>query len=158
MGGDPLLAVGHIPGGLFVVTAVEEGGAKHGYLASWVQQASFDPPLVSLAIKEGRPGRGHIMGGGTFAVNVVGGHEGGYLKHFWKGYGDGDSPFDEVAHTVTDDGALVLKEAKSAMVCRLESVARPGDHEIVFARVLSSLVLEDDSRPKVHIRRSGAEY
>ena len=153
--GDPLTAVGHIPGGLFVVTAVE-GGAKLGYLASWVQQASFDPPLVSLAVKEGRPGHAHIMGGGVFAVNVVGTRESGLLKSFWKGHGD--PSFEGIPHEVTGDGALVLKDAKSAMVCRLASSVRPGDHDVVFARVLSSVVLDDEARPKVHIRRSGAEY
>ena len=34
-------AVGHIPSGLFV-TCVKDGEQKDGYLASWVQQISFD--------------------------------------------------------------------------------------------------------------------
>lgn len=52
---EKALAVGHIPSGLFVV-AIKDGENKDGYLASWVQQVSFKPLLVSLAISPSRPG------------------------------------------------------------------------------------------------------
>ena len=153
--GDVARALGHIPAGLFIVTALE-GEKKDGYLASWVQQASFDPLLISLALKEGRPCYGPIAAGGIFAVNVVGEHETDYLKHFWKGYRE--SPFDKIPHKITHEGALLIQGAKSAMVCRAHSFASPGDHKIVFARVLQSHVMDEVARVKVHLRKSGLTY
>ena len=44
---DKAQAVGHIPSGLFIVTTTD-GGKKDGYLASWVQQVSFEPLVLSL--------------------------------------------------------------------------------------------------------------
>jgi hypothetical protein len=40
-------ALGRIPSGVFIATA-EEGSEKVGMLASWVQQAGFDPPTRSI--------------------------------------------------------------------------------------------------------------
>jgi flavin reductase (DIM6/NTAB) family NADH-FMN oxidoreductase RutF len=46
-------ALGRIPSGLFILTA-RRGTLETGMLASWVQQCSFDPPLVMAAIRRGR--------------------------------------------------------------------------------------------------------
>ena len=153
--GDISQSVGHIPGGLFIVTVVD-GEQKEGYLASWIQQASFNPLLISLAIKEGRPCYAAVMGGGIFAVNVVGKHEADYLKHFWKGYET--SPFNAIGHTISSEGALIMDKAKSAMVCRLHSHTKPGDHDIVFAEVLNSYTMNEGVKSKVHVRKSGMDY
>ena len=46
-------ALGRIPSGLFVLTA-RNGERETGMLASWVQQCSFTPPCVSVALRKGR--------------------------------------------------------------------------------------------------------
>ncbi|MBH47710.1 MAG: hypothetical protein CME71_06030 [Halobacteriovorax sp.] len=152
---DKALAVGHIPSGLFIVTTVD-GDKKDGYLASWVQQVSFEPLVVALAVKAGRPGYDHIMSGKPFAINIVGEHETQFMRHFWKGYEK--SPFGEIPHEVNEQGGLVIKDAKSAITCKLSSKSHPGDHEVVFAEVLASNVFESEAKPKVHIRKSGLDY
>lgn len=152
---DIAAAVGHIPSGLFIVTTTE-GDKKDGYLASWVQQVSFKPLVVAIAVRAGRPGYEHITAGKPFTINVVGEHETQYLRHFWKGYEQ--SPFGEIEHFVNDKGGLVIKGAKSAITCKMISKFEPGDHEVVFAEVLASNVNETEAKPKVHIRKSGLDY
>ena len=46
-------ALGRIPSGLFILT-VRHGSKETGMLASWVQQCSFDPPRLTMAIRKGR--------------------------------------------------------------------------------------------------------
>ena len=152
---DKAQAVGHIPSGLFIVTTTD-GVKKDGYLASWVQQVSFEPLVVALGIREGRPGYEHIMAGKPFAINIVGEHETQYMRHFWKSYEE--SPFGEIPHEVNAEGGLLIKGAKSAITCKMISKNQPGDHEVVFAEVLASNVFEDEAKPKVHIRKSGLDY
>jgi flavin reductase (DIM6/NTAB) family NADH-FMN oxidoreductase RutF len=151
---DSATAVGHIPSGLFIV-AVEEPSSKviDGYLASWVQQVSFKPMMVSLAIKPGRPAYDLIKAGHEFIINVVGDHEKAFLKHFWKGYDPANNPFDVLKH----DHAVLL-DAKSAIRCKFVSSQKPGDHEVIFAEVLASYVMNSESKPMVHVRKSGADY
>jgi flavin reductase (DIM6/NTAB) family NADH-FMN oxidoreductase RutF len=153
------MAIGHIPSGLFIVAVQDtETGALDGYLGSWIQQVSFDPPMVSLAIKPGRPAYDLIKAQKTFSINIVGDHEKSYLKHFWKGYDPESNPFKEIPFYMGEAGGVIFEQAKSALECRLVSSSMPGDHEIIFAEVLASHVLNPDARPMVHIRKSGKDY
>lgn len=152
-------SVGHIPSGLFIVAVNDaEGKTMDGYLASFVQQVSFNPLIVALAVKPGRPAYELIKAGKTFAINIAGDHDKSYMKHFWKGYDPANNPFNEIPHELGEKGGLILKGAKSAIECRMISSAQPGDHEVVFAEVLNSYVLNEDAKPLVHIRKSGADY
>lgn len=152
-------AVGHIPSGLFIVS-VQNPETKEidGYLASWIQQVSFEPLMVSIAIKPGRPAYDLIKSGAPFAINVVGDHEKTYLKHFWKGYDPNQNPFAELPHEIGPHGGVLLKQAKSAIECQLVQAHKPGDHEIVFAKVLASHFYSEEAKPMVHIRKSGKDY
>lgn len=150
-------AVGHIPSGLYIVTA-KDGEKKDGYLASWVQQVSFSPLLVALAINPDRPGYEAITSGKVFSINVVGDHDMNYLKHFWSGYDPENSPFNEIEHEVSANDAILMKPAKSVIECKFVEKIKPGDHEIVIAEVVASHIMNDESKPKVHIRKSGLDY
>ena len=150
--------VGHIPSGLFIVAVSEPNGVIDGYLASWIQQVSFSPLVIAIAIKPGRPAYDLIKSGRTFGVNIVGEHDKTYLTHFWKGFDSANNPFDHLPHQIGQHGGVLLDQAKSAIECRALSSSLPGDHEVIFAEVLSSYVINEESRPMVHIRKSGADY
>lgn len=154
---DKAKAVGHIPSGLFIITA-QHDDTIDGFLGSWVQQVSFDPLLVSLCVKEGRPSYDAIMAGNVFTINVVGKHDGSYLKHFWSGFDPEKKIFDSLPYCKSDEGGILLTQAKSSIVCRKVSSSKPGDHEVVIAEVLTSYVHDEEAKPSVHIRKSGLEY
>lgn len=157
MSDNKATAVGHIPSGLFVI-AVKDGDQMDGYLASWVQQVSFEPLVVAFTIKKDRPGYDAITSGKPFAINIVGDHETQYMRHFWSGYDPENSPFKEIDHEIGSNGGLIIKGAKSAIECKFHSITQPGDHDVVFAEVLDSKVLSEDAKPKVHIRKTGLDY
>ena len=159
MQSDTPVPVGHIPSGLFIVSVKDEvHGTIDGYLASWIQQVSFSPLMISLAIKPGRPAYDLIKAGKVFCVNIVGEHDKTYLRHFWKGYDPHQNPFDELSYELGEKGGVILKPAKSALECKFISSSQPGDHEVLFAEVISSYVMDEQAKPMVHIRKSGASY
>src|SRR5258706_383723 len=77
------LALGRVPSGLFILT-VCDGQRETGMLASWVQQCSFEPPQVSVAVKHGRDllavlkggAQSHRGGGGGWRERPEGGERG----------------------------------------------------------------------------------
>jgi len=70
------IPVGHIPSGLFIVSVRDPiSQIIDGYLASWVQQVSFDPILIALAVKSGRPAYNLIKSGQVFCINIIGEHD-----------------------------------------------------------------------------------
>ena len=63
--------LGRIPGGLFVVTWQEEAVDKT-MLTSWLMQAGFDPPAISIAVGTGRRFLSSISDGNfRFVVNIL---------------------------------------------------------------------------------------
>ena len=152
--------VGHIPSGLFIVCApdTDQEGRWDGFLASWVQQISFDPLLVSICIKDGRPCSRHILEGGPFSINTLGESHKPVLRHFWSGHDPEKNPFSEIPHKTGDAGELVLEQSRSTLVCQKVSSSQPGDHHVVIAKVLKSLVNHEDIPSVVHTRKSGLEY
>ncbi len=156
---DKATAVGLIPSGLFIV-AVHDSETKtsDGYLASFVQQVSFNPLVVALAIKPGRPAYDLIKAGLPFAINIIGDHDKSYLKYFWKGYDPANNPFNEIPNHLGEFKGLILDQAKAALECVMIEGIKPGDHEVVFAEVKASHVMNPESKPLVHIRKSGADY
>lgn len=156
---DKSAAVGLIPSGLFVVAVQDNKTQKiDGYLASWIQQVSFSPMMVALAIRPGRPAYELIKSGSPFAINVVGDHDKSFLKYFWKGYDPSQNPFAEIPNHLGEFKGVILDQAKAAIECVMISSHRPGDHEIIFAEVKASHLMNTESRPAVHIRKSGADY
>lgn len=156
---DKAVAVGHIPSGLFIVAVHDEATkSTDGYLASWVQQVSFEPLLVALAIKPGRPAYDLIKAGKTFSINIIGDHDKSYLKHFWKGYDPNSNPFTEIPTAIGPNGGLQITLAKSSIECRVVSSTKPGDHEVLIAEVLSSTIFAEEAKPLTHVRKSGKDY
>ena len=154
---DKALSVGKISSGLFIVTA-GKNEVYDGYLASWIQQVSFEPLLLSIAMRPGRPCYDFIQENGVFCINIVGQENNGLMKPFWKGYDPNASPFESLEKRVSDLGSLILLDAMAAIECRKVSSSQPGDHELVIAEVLVSHMIKEKDKPLAHVRKSGASY
>ncbi|MBT4793233.1 MAG: flavin reductase family protein [Halobacteriovoraceae bacterium] len=149
------LALGHIPTGLFVISSITDN-IPDAYLASWMQQISFEPLLISFAIKKDRPGYNGVISGNPFTINIVAEESSQYMRHFWSGYEK--NPFSEIKHTISKNGGLIITEALSTIECKFISKSSPGDHEIIVAEVFASYVNNESFTPKVHTRKSGLKY
>src|SRR5262245_44537847 len=111
---DPVL--GRVPSGIFILT-VGSGTRATGMLASWVMQAGFEPPMVSVAVKLGRYVCDWITEGQPFVLNVVGESQKDLLKHFAKGFEPGAAAFEGVPITHCARGVPVLKESLGHLEC-----------------------------------------
>jgi flavin reductase (DIM6/NTAB) family NADH-FMN oxidoreductase RutF len=149
-------ALGRIPSGLFVLT-VRSGGSETGMLASWVQQCSFTPPQVSVAVNKSRGVLEWLTEGVPIVLNVI--PEGGktLVSHFGKGFDAGESAFDGLDVQRDGETPPVLLASHAYLVCRIISRVDAGDHELVIARVTAGAVLHD-GKPTVHVRKNGLRY
>ncbi|HEX9594259.1 MAG TPA: flavin reductase family protein [bacterium] len=150
-------AIGRIPSGLFIVTVRSPQGEETAFLASWVQQVAFEPPLVSVAIKKGRPAEELLGDAGSFAVNVIGQDNKGLIGRYAKGIAPGIAPFTDEAVQRAATGAAILPQAAAYLDCRLHTRTDLGDHVLCIGEVVAGDVLAGDE-PMVHLRRSGFDY
>jgi flavin reductase (DIM6/NTAB) family NADH-FMN oxidoreductase RutF len=149
-------ALGRIPSGLFVLTA-QNGNRETGMLASWVQQCSFDPPQVSVALRKGRDILDGLRDGAAFVVNII--PEGGkaLVAHFGQGFEAGEPAFDGLEVLRDGETPPVLLSSHAYVACRVVSRIDAGDHVLVIGRVERGAILHD-GKPTVHVRKNGLKY
>jgi flavin reductase (DIM6/NTAB) family NADH-FMN oxidoreductase RutF len=152
---DPVL--GRIPSGIFVLT-IGTGPRATGMLSSWVMQAGFEPPMVSVAVKLGRYVCEWLTEGQPFVLNVVGQPQAKLMKHFSKGFEPGEPAFDRLEITHCARGVPILKEAIGHLECEPVRHIDSGDHRIFLANVVRGKLGDADAKPRVHIRTRGMKY
>jgi flavin reductase (DIM6/NTAB) family NADH-FMN oxidoreductase RutF len=149
-------ALGRIPSGLFIVT-VRHGDAETGMLASWVQQCSFQPPQVTLAVRQGRYVLDWLTDGAEFIVNILDDTQTDMISHFGRGFAKGEAAFDGLDIDRPNGGPPVLGEALAYLRCRVTGGLSAGDHEVLLAEVVGGQLL-GEGHPMVHVRKSGLHY
>ncbi|MEH1948351.1 MAG: diflavin flavoprotein [Nostoc sp.] len=151
-------AVGRIVGSLCVLTA-KEGDRSSAMLASWVSQASFSPPGLTIAVAKDRAVETLTHTGNKFVLNILKeGNHLGLMKHFLKPFGPGQDRFADVAAEETESGSPILTDALAYLECSVQNRMESGDHWLVYATVESGKVLNQDGVTAVHHRKSATHY
>ena len=151
-------ALGRISGGLYIITA-QKGDVNSAMLASWVSQASFDPPGFTVAVAKDRAIESLMQVGDRFVLNVL--EEGKYqhlMKHFLKRFAPGADRFAGVKTQTAANGSPILTDSLAYLECEVVSRMETSDHWIVYSKVDSGRVANDDALTAVHHRKVGNYY
>ena len=143
--------------GLYALTVKREGD-EHGITANWVSQASFDPPMVVLAVESTSKMIEMIRDAHHFAISVF--HEGQRDLADKLGRGPaGASPKLKGIKTKPGpiSGAPVLAEALGWVECRVVATLPSGDHTLVLGEVVEAGVEHEGARP-LTLQESGLTY
>ena len=157
MSAEPLAAaLGRIPSGLFVLT-VQRGDIETGMLASWVQQCSFNPPLLSLAINPKRDVASLLTPDSLFTLNILEDTQTDMIVHFGRGFPLNEAAFTELEVIRGQSNGPILAESLAFLTCQVKSRHSAGDHDLFIAHVVDGRML-DEGHPMVHVRKSGSHY
>ncbi|MGE0377194.1 MAG: flavin reductase family protein [Planctomycetaceae bacterium] len=157
---DVAAVLGRTPSGLFILTAKNDQGAETGLLASWVQQAGFDPPVFTVAVNRKRYLNDWLAVSPQLAVNCVGESQKDLLGHFGKGFEPEAPAFEGLATARTRSGLPVLADSLGWMAGDVIGSLDAGDHMVYAVRVTearSGPRLETE-KPWVHLRKNGLNY
>jgi len=151
-------ALGRVPSGVYIVTTQHEGQPL-AMMASWVQQASFAPPAISIAIGNDRPVAIALSEPrATFALSVLGDGDHALMKKYARGVPEGADPFEGIRTRRAPGGSAVLADALAYLECRvLKYCDFGGDHAIFIAEVTAGELLKD-GHPFTHLRGNGFHY
>src|SRR5437763_1820902 len=86
-------ALGRIPSGLYILT-VRSGDRATGMLASWVQQAGFDPPMLTVAVRRDREVADLIDATGRFTLSQLAKGSKSLIRHFGRGFAPDAAAFE----------------------------------------------------------------
>jgi 3-hydroxy-9,10-secoandrosta-1,3,5(10)-triene-9,17-dione monooxygenase reductase component len=145
--------LGKLLSGLYILTAHGENGPI-GMLASFIQQAGFAPPLISVALGRDRPMLDTLVGGAKLGVNILGRHNRDLLGAFIKP----GNPFSTTALVENEHRLPQFASALAFLACRVTDQVPCGDHILIVAEVLDGALQRDDDHPMFRVRRNGFDY
>jgi flavin reductase (DIM6/NTAB) family NADH-FMN oxidoreductase RutF len=147
----------HFPYGLYVVT-VRSDGEDHGMTANWITQASFDPPMIAVAIENTSKTIGLIRDSHHFAISLLTteqreiagklGRTSEQAPQKLKGVKTKPAP---TAQTP------VLTEAVGWVECRTVATLPAGDHTLMLGEILEAGVENGDAEP-LTLQAAGFKY
>ena len=151
-------AVGRLVGSMCIVTTKKEE-VSGAMLASWVSQATFNPPGLTVAVAKERAIESLLFKGNSFVLNVL--PEGKHIslmKHFLKPFAPGEDRFEGVATEEADNGCPILTDSLAYVECQVANRMECGDHWLLYAVAEQGSVLQPDGVTAVHHRKSGTHY
>lgn len=157
--GDLDKALGRLSGGLYIVTA-RQGERSSAMVASWVSQASFNPPGLSIAVAKDRAIEALMQVGDRFVLNILrdDNHQ-ELLRHFLKRFPPGADRFAGVSTLDgVSAGGPVLGDALAYLGCRVAQRMEGPDHWIIYAEVEEGTVADSEATTAVHHRKVGNHY
>jgi flavin reductase (DIM6/NTAB) family NADH-FMN oxidoreductase RutF len=150
-------ALGRIPSGLYILT-VSHDGQSTGMLASWVQQAGFQPPMVTVAVNRERFVGDWVAAAGRFTLNQLPSGSKALIRHFSRGFPPGAPAFEGLVLRDEPAAGPVLASALAFLDAEVAGELSLGDHRILLGRVIGGAVLEPAADPFVHVRNNGFHY
>ena len=134
-----------LPYGLYVLTSAA-GAERGGMLVTWVTQASFDPPLLAVAVMNTAHTTGVMKESGTFALNFMPDEQrteaGAFGKKFAK---VGDKFADYPLHPGAATGSPILEDALGYLECRITGWLPGGDHDVALAEIVDAQLKGDST-------------
>ena len=148
-------AVGRIVGSLCVLT-IQRNEVSTAMLASWVSQATFNPPGLSISVAKDRAIESYLYEGDRFVLNIL--EQSKQLrKHFMKRFAPGEDRFTDV-QVERVEGGLVLADGLAYLECRVAQRMECGDHWLIYAIVENGKLLQSNGLTAIHHRKTASNY
>jgi flavin reductase (DIM6/NTAB) family NADH-FMN oxidoreductase RutF len=125
-------------------------------LASWVMQAGFEPPMISVALRRDRFIVRWLTPEMPFVINVIADGQKTLLSHFGRGFDEGEPAFKGVELRAVWRDVPVLAGTAGYLECVARDHVDSGDHRILTAEVIGGHA--EDVEPWVHLRSNGLRY
>lgn len=149
-------ALGRVVGSLCVMSA-RRGDVTSAMLASWVSQATFSPPGLTIAVAKDRAVESLVHTGDKFVLNILA--EGKQVrKHFMKNFAPGEDRFVGLETKESENGCPIILDALAYLECTVQNRMEAGDHWIVYAVVDNGQLLQSTGLTAVHYRKIGTHY
>ncbi|MBX9694774.1 MAG: flavin reductase family protein [Cyanobacteria bacterium] len=149
-------ALGRLSSGVYITT-LESNNEKHGMLATWIIQAAFKPPMLTMSLQSQRDIYRFLEKGSRFSVNTISKKNMDIFKAFAKPHKDGEDRFAGLRLAELDSAGPVFADALSYLDCVVRDQMNAGDHIVILAEVTAGQLLNEDEA-MLHTRKNGFQY
>jgi flavin reductase (DIM6/NTAB) family NADH-FMN oxidoreductase RutF len=125
-----------------IVTARCAGNAS-GFVASWISQVSFVPPLIMVAVNPLHYTYELIVNSNAFAVNILRTDQAELVEVFGKSSGRKVEKFASTEYDLGSTGSPILKDCLAFVDCNVMWTREAGDHVLVVGSVAGAAINSD---------------
>jgi 3-hydroxy-9,10-secoandrosta-1,3,5(10)-triene-9,17-dione monooxygenase reductase component len=125
--------MGAFPTGVAII-ATEWESELFGATINSLTSVSLTPCMLLFCTNEGSATGMAIRKRGLFSVNILGHHQSDLSVRFT---GKQRNRFEDLAVGFSADGLPLLEGAAAQLCCRVTTIHRAGDHDIILGEVLS---------------------
>lgn len=144
--------------GMYAVTAHEQG-VSNVFLANWLSQCSFDPPMVMLAVERDARTLELIRGSGYFAVHVLATGQREFAGMLGRSSRTVPDKLKNVRwHPSSLTQCPILEETLGYVECRVVGELPAGDSVIVAGEVIEAVILHDDELAPLTMLETGFKH
>ena len=147
-------ALGMFSYGVYILTSkIKEEYC--GATVTWVSQASFEPPLISVCIKRDSASYKVVKERGEFMLHLLGEDQKDLAASFFKPTILENGLINGQKYQLQDDLPLLMA-VPAYIKCRVLDIVEKGDHPLFLAEVIDAVVNEE-SKP-LELRKTDWSY
>ncbi|MDJ0735481.1 MAG: flavin reductase family protein [Nostocaceae cyanobacterium] len=126
-----------IPHGLYIC-GVKDGEEVNGFTASWLMQASFQPPLIVNCVKQDSRSHQMIKNSGVFAISFLEDGQKELAQKFFKPMRRVGNKFEDVDFYLGTTGCPIISDTLGYIECNVVDAVEGGDHTIYVGEVIAA--------------------
>ena len=117
-------------------------------VVSWAMQSSFDPQMITLALKRTNNLNETVQKTRQFALHVLGKDEKALIERFAEDTEKSGDQLNGVSFEASELGNPILDCGIAVIECRVKQVIESeGDHNLIIAEVVRQEVTKEGSQP-----------
>ncbi len=148
-------ALGRVSSGLYIVTG-QLDGEPLGMLCSFIEQASFAPPMLTLALRPDRRIAQALHESGRIGINVLGEDNQDLMRPFANP--KNADPFAGISVEPEPADLPRLSGALAFLAATLRGTLEAGDHQVHLLEITDGCLQNPSGRPMFRVRRDGFQY
>ena len=140
--------------GVYILSSVNEGEYCVSTI-TWVSQASFEPPMISVCIKRNSASYEIVKKRGEFILHLLGDSQKELASTFFKSTIFENEKLNGQEFSLKNNLPL-LKDVPAYIQCKVVEILENGDHPLFLAEVVDAKI-NKDSNP-LELRKTGWTY
>lgn len=126
-----------IPHGLYIC-GVKDGEEVNGFTASWLMQASFQPPLIVNCVNLKSISHAMIKNSGVFAISFLEDGQKDTAAKFFKPQRRVGNKFEDVEFYLGETGCPIISDSLGYIECQVVGAVEKGDHTVFVGEVIAA--------------------
>jgi len=122
---------------------------------TWVSQASFEPPMISICLKNKSNSYQIVKKREEFLLHLLGEDQKNMAKSFIQSIRINNELLNDQEYTMHEDLPLITN-VPAFIHCRVSEIVEIGDHPLFLSEVIDAVILSDTN--PLELRQTGWIY